>query len=274
MLNFLRTVKLNIDKRRGALAEEFDLFTALNQSASKLQVLNNPFPHIIIDNFFRQPVYEGLRDHFTRVLQRGLSETNDPTRFHAFVDLRGEFQYDGYLYVPRFGEEKNLQIFFSLAWNLIFSKLFDQPTSYCTTLAYHHHPTGNKTGFVHHDYSTKWFSHDDALPNGVIFRSHDKERLRGEEPRAFPQVRTIALIYYLDDATWHSGDGGETGLYQSKVQSPIKLVAPLNNRLLAFQISPKSFHAFQENFKPRSSIVQWFHFNHNWCLRRYGVMPK
>ena len=252
MLTSLRILKQTIDKQRSALKENFPLNDCLQTPHIPLVELL-PFPHIIADNFFQDEVYEKLLKHFQSVLNRGFSEEDDATKFHPFLNLKGEYEYDGYVYVPRPEEEPALDIFFTPAWNLFFSKIFKQSTGWCTSLAYHHHPVGDQTGFVHHDNASRTFSPNDQLPNGVIFRENSNHAA------AFKEMRAIALLYYLGDNPWKEGDGGETGIYRSKGESPIKLVAPKNNRLFAFEISPRSFHAFQENFAARSSIVQWFH---------------
>jgi len=252
MLTNLRILKQTIDKQRSALKENFPLADYL-QTPRITTMESLPFPHIIADNFFKEEIYEKLLNHFRSVLDRGFSEEDDATKFHPFLDLKGEYEYDGYVYVPRPEEEPSLEVFFTLAWNLFFSKTFRQSTGWCTSLAYHHHPAGDQTGFVHHDNAFRAFSPHNQLSNGVIFRENSKDTA------SFQEMRAIALLYYLGDNPWKEGDGGETGIYQSSKESPMKLVAPKNNRLFAFEISPRSLHAFQENFKPRSSIVQWFH---------------
>ena len=258
MLKFLQSAKQTLEKELGALKEDFPLGDYIQAPIPSVEP--SPFPHIVVDNLFNEKTYEGLLKHFQSVLDRGFSEQDDPTRFHPFLDLHGDYAYDGYVYVPRPEEDKALTLLFSVAWNMLFSKLFGQPTSWCTTVAYHHHPPGDRTGFVHHDYATKIFSLNNRLPNGVIFHERDKApAISQNNVPLLKERRGIALLYYLGDNAWEQGDGGETGLYLSKGESPVKLIAPKNNRLLAFHISLKSFHALQETFKPRSSIVQWFH---------------
>lgn len=263
----LRTAKLGLEKRKSALTENIDLSKYL-KSTGPFPVLNEPFSHVVIDDLFTDDVYKGLLHHFNSVIERGFSKERDDTRFHPFLDLKGDFAYDGYLYVPRLGEAPELELFPSLAWNMLFSSLFNQPTGWCTSFAYHFHSSGDRTGFVHHDYASKLFAVTDRLDNGVIYR----DRGVSSQIKLNSQRRIIALLYYLGNEEWQEGDGGETGLYRSKVESAAKLVAPKNNRLLAFQISPDSLHAFQQNFKARSSIVQWFHIDEPWAKERYGFL--
>jgi len=256
ILTSLRTFHQTIKKRQKALYDPVDLHDYIENE--NFNVISSPFPHIYVDNIFTKEVNEKLWRHFQQVLSRGFTKENDSNKFHPFLNLRGEYEYDGYLYVPKPDEEPALKVFFSLPWNLLFSKIFKQPTGWCTSLAYHYHLAGDRTGFVHHDFAEKWFSPSDRLTNGIIFRDTGYTKLPGAA-LTFPETRRIALIYYLNNRPWEADSGGETGLYQSKNGPLAKLVAPQNNRLLAFQISHHSFHAFQTNLQPRPSIVQWFH---------------
>ena len=256
----IRNAIITTDKKRTVLREDF----ALNEyvTPQKFAIKKYPFDHIVVDNFFNADVYQKLSSHFREVYSRGLSEIDDASRFHPFLDLKGKYQYDGYLYEPSPTENKALDIFFSVAWNLFLSNLFKKTTSYCTSFAYHYHPKGNKRGFIHNDLVERNFYTYDKLPNNVIFCPH---KLKKSLPYVIkPELmqtewRKIALLYYLNNDAWSEKHGGETGLYMSPDTEPAVRVAPKNNRLLAFLISERSFHAFQQNLQPRSCIVQWFH---------------
>lgn len=252
--------------RRAFLAEGFDIRSILNKTS--FPVSNDPFPHIIVDDFLKDEPYRRLLAHFNSVVARGFSEGGDYKRFHPFFNLTGKYAYDGYLYIPD-AREPIMPVFpYTVAWNLLFASMFKRPTGWCTSFAYHYHPPHNRTGFVHSDFSSKMFSPVDRLRNGVIFR----DREGPQTVPTFKEQRTIALIYYLGNDDWKEGDGGETGLYVSETSTPATLVAPKNNRLLAFEISPKSFHAFQENKTVRTSIVQWFHVDEQWGNSHYGTV--
>lgn len=233
----------------------------------RIIVEQDPFPHAVIDDFFKPGPYERLVRNFNEVLARGLTQEFDNTRFRPFLELKDEFAYDGYVYAPRFDESDTLALLSSLTWNAFFSSLFRQPTTLSTNVAFHYHPPGDKTGFVHHDYVLKAFSPAERLSNGVIPYVHKED---GSE--LLRERRIIALIYYLGNtAEWKKGDGGETGLYRSRKEGPMKLIEPRNNRLLAFKLSESSLHAFQHNTTPRASIVQWFHSDDAWGI---DIPPK
>lgn len=266
MASFLESIFLKLNKKKLTILENIDLSQYLN--TTKVNIIKEPFPHFVVDNFFKPEYEKKIRDFFTSRLNRGLSEVYDNNRFFPFLDLKGDFEYDGYKYAMFKKEDiSELNIFFSLAWNQFFSKAFNQPTSTATSMALHYHSVGDRTGFIHHDYASKPFFKGDILENGVIYRTRE-----GMPPRPdyFNEMRIIAVLYYFGNDNWKEGDGGGTGVYFPKNNTPYKVVEPKNNRIFAFQISPKSFHAFQSNKKPRPSIVQWFHVNKDWCDKTYG----
>ena len=208
-----------------------------------------PFPHIVLDDFFIPDVYRGLSERFAAIARRGfLEEKWSPEYFHKF-----DIDYDGYVYTPSptLNPTDPTSLFYSLEWNWFFSKIFRQFVTFETMLAYHHHPPGNRTGFVHNDNTDRPFSRERRLPNGVVYADGP--------PPSYRSRRKMALLFFLNNDGWKEGDGGETGLYSADGETLVKKVAPLNNRLLAFQISPISQHAFQENWRDRNSVVQWFH---------------
>lgn len=215
-------------------------------------VMTDPFPHVVIENFFKPDIYRGLVEQFARVQARGLideKKPNDKSRFHLF-----DIEYDGYVFTPPpvLHADNPLRIFYSLEWNHFFSKLFHQFTTFETSLSFHHHPKGDQTGFVHNDFVDKYFRQDIRLPNGVRPIVVDG---KGGSPRK----RIIAILFYLNNDGWKEGDGGETGIYGADKMTLVKKVPPLNNSLLAFRVSQASMHAFQANLKERNSLVQWLH---------------
>ena len=264
MLEAVRALKDTYAKKREALAEGLNLDAFVTNQ--KIVVEQEPFAHIVVDDFFTPQFYAEIERYFKRVRARGLTEEWSDEQFHPFLELRQkgkEWEYDGYVCTPLAGDDPVLKLFFSLEWNLFFSNLFDQPTDWATAFALHHHPPGNRTGFIHNDYSAKFFSRANTLPNGVVYRE-----MLDQAHASFASMRVIALILYLGDAT--PEEGGGTGLYGVKGTTPVKVVEPRANRLFAFQISPKSFHAFQTNQAERNSLIQWFHKDQAWCQKRYG----
>jgi hypothetical protein len=246
---------INLQKKALHGKEDVRLSDFTNYSARDISVISEPYPHIVLDNFFKPDIYNAYCDIFSEVFARGLTKDKNQTlaQFHAF-----DIDYDGYLYVPAatIDPENPMKLFYSLEWNNFFSSIFHQFTSFETSLGLHHHPPGDRTGFVHHDFADKNFNPKFRLENGVINAQLPNDATDGN---GFICRRVISLLIYLNNEPWQEGDGGGTGVYSKDQQTLIKTVPPVNNRLFAFQTSPVSMHAFQSNKKNRNSIVQWFH---------------
>lgn len=221
-------------------------------SPGEIEVVADPFPHVIVDEFFKPAVYASLLEEFRAAQSRG---------YHKDSAARGVFRkfdidYDGYVFspTPTLDPQIARSVFWSLEWNRFFSQLFGQYTTFETSVALHHHPPGDRTGFVHHDFTDKRFPTDVFLKNGVV-----PHALPDQATEGYLKRRVIALIFFLGNDGWQEGDGGETGLYASDSKTLMKKVAPINNRMLAFHIGSHSSHAFQGNLQDRNSIIQWFH---------------
>lgn len=253
----LERAKIAYIKRIAAAAESLDLADFLSDPHSLPAVVQAPFPHIVWDDVLLPEKYAIIEELFRTTLARGTSRNvHDGSIFHAF-----DMDYDGYKFGPRppSDESHPLYLFFSVRWNLLFSKVFNQLTTLETSLAFHHHPVGDRTGFIHNDFADKYFDPSSRLKNLVI--PHDVKKPEGNAAgNLVVEKRIIAILYYLANPPWKEGDGGETGLYDSySAAGPIIRPALRNNRLVAFHISNRSLHAFQSNRLPRNSIVQWFH---------------
>lgn len=239
----------------GKSQDEILLRDYLETPLEKNLIAIHPFPHIVVDNLLKKEAYQKIVENFQMVMSRGLSTNErDGSKFHYF-----DIDYDGYLFTPSPSlEESNpLRLFYSMEWQSTISRLFCQKITYETAVAYHHHPSGDETGFVHHDFSFKFFDRRTRLKNFVIPKStRDSD---DNSPTLLKRRRAIAIILYVNNGTWIEGDGGETGLYLEDKITCVKRVAPIDNRILIFQISEKSMHAFQKNLKERNCIVQWFH---------------
>lgn len=264
-----------LNKRTKALEEDVDLSNYLQPEAFSVKPKTEPFSYIVIDNFLKPEFEQQLKKYYDQIFKKGLSsDVKDATRFHPFDE---RINYDGYVFSPELKLDEPLKLFFSVQWNLFFSKLFNKPTTLGTNFAFHHHPARDKTGWVHNDYATYFFPHKLILPNGVTATRGEASEYKltdGENlAKTHYQKRSIALIYYFNNPEWKEGDGGETGLYKTKDEKSLVIkVAPVNNRLLAFDVCPESFHAFQENLKDRNTFVQWFHSELEWCEGKYGFL--
>lgn len=260
----LKLLRQKIQKEVKSLDEDFELGAYINYSAEDVHILKDPYEHVVLDNLFTDSFYKEICNFFDSVFQKGLSEVHDNERFAPFLDVA--YPYDGYVKAMYPFEHRVADFFYSNTWNLFLSKIFNRPTSTVVTPAFHFHQPHDKTGWVHNDYTKKNFSSTGVLYNGVIPHA----RYGSTQKVDITESRAIAVIYYFGSTT-ENPLGGGTGLYESvKSKDPAKVVAPLNNRILAFSVSPKSYHAFQTNKADRKSIVMWLHVDPEWNKAHFG----
>lgn len=240
----------------------------------QIVIEEKPFRHVVIDNFFKKDFYDALCAAFKKVLLGGLSETRRLDIFSRFD------RYDAYSYSINPKSGYPLNFFYTKEWHDYIAGIFGVSASRDVTGGFHHHLVNSEDGFIHEDFNLVSFV-EDRLENGInpfynqcVYTDDSPDK----QPHTFKRMRAVALIYYLlDDPNWKDGDGGETGLYGSRDKnSLISKVAPINNRLFAFEISPYSFHGFLKNKKSRrNSIIQWLHQEPEIMLKRYvGHKPS
>ena len=90
--------KLGIRYQKLALyhRDRIDLTAFTDVHLKDIAVEKNPYPHVVVDNFFKPEVYEALCRQFNDVRRRGfLNEKWGSDRFHLF-----DMDYDGYVYSP------------------------------------------------------------------------------------------------------------------------------------------------------------------------------
>lgn len=224
-----------------------------------IEVKEQPFRHIVVDNFFTKNFYHQLCVEFYKILRHGLSEERKRDMFS-----RSPRSYDAYNWVINPKCVHPLSIFFSSEWENFITKTFGVTSSKDTVAAFHHHNIGSNDGWIHTDFSLCSFK-EDRLANGINpwhYQCDYEDSSPNKQPDTLKRVRQVAIIYYLlNDPRWQEGDGGETAFYKDKTFGSVaSKIAPANNRLLAFEISPFSFHTFLKNNKhERNSIIQWFH---------------
>ncbi len=259
-----RKAQIKVHKSILHSRENVDLDEVTNVRKYDVCIMSDPYPHVVIPDFFKPTAYENLCSVFTEAMRGGLHDKRDYTLdgFHAF-----DIAYDGYTHSPQptVDPRHPLSIFYSIEWNLFFSKLFNQCTTTETKVVFHYHPAGDKTGSVHHDHIERSPAISVPLSNGVIgykpltsISQSYTDLTRSSKQGAAP-FQAIAILFYLLNDGWHEGDGGETGVYSADRATRLKVVPPINNTLFAFQTSLRSMHTFQTNRKNRHSIIQWLH---------------
>ncbi len=221
--------------------------------------MQRPFPHVLARDVFTTDFYRDLEAHLRGILAAGLSETPDRTRFGRNIS-----GYDAYSTGFDAQSTGPTALFLSPAWRDLLCGLFAVQRTPYVFAGSHHHPAGSPTGFVHNDYNPVWFvrSRDGRIrspePTLCVYRTGQGPLPDSEKIEV---VRGVAMLFYLMNDGWRQGDGGETALFRSAHDSePDITCPPINNSLIAFECTPRSFHTYLTNpRRPRTSIIMWIH---------------
>lgn len=231
-----------------------------------LEIKKLPFKHIIADNLFSDTFYKFLCKAFDRRLERGLSEDYNKNKFWKFG------HYDAYCYNLKPEKDDCSHPFYTLEWQKWVNNFFDLKLNKSMLAEFHHHLPNSKKGYIHNDYDISSFIRE-PLANGVNPHRHKIDYRGRTEGADIYCVRSIAMLYYFNNPDFM--DGGETGLFKNyDDEKPKFAVKPYNNRLLAFEISPNSWHSFLSNKVVRNSMVMWFHSPEQYMTNRYGEEAK
>jgi hypothetical protein len=235
---------------------------------------STPFAHIHVKNVFVPVVYDQLQRAFRDIVT--ISAKDQPA--HSRLTYLGD-TFDGYIMAFRPDLTGALALFMCKAWVDLLARATGVEVTRDVNGALHVHAVRSKNGFVHKDYSSCWFI-DQPRPDGINVSDNNICHYRTGHtplPYAMPQerVRAVAMIFYLNNAPWSEGDGGETGLYADAsdlVDQPTSTIPPLNNSMLVFECTPRSYHSFMSNrVHPRSSIAMWLHRTKEEAIGRWGA---
>jgi hypothetical protein len=221
-----------------------------------------PFPHLVVEQVFVDAVYRQIVAAFLETLPGRPRDKRDTQR----MTYHGE-NFDAYIMPFTPSLHGALSVFISKAWVDLLARATGVNVTNDVNGALHCHATGSRDGFIHKDLSSCWFVDNpradgvNVSDNAVCNYRTGKTSAAGTVARE--RVRAVAMIFYLGNALWSVGDGGETGLYRSRhdaVGRPAATVPPVNNSMLVFECTPRSYHSFINNRRnPRSSIALWLH---------------
>jgi hypothetical protein len=268
-------LKYKLQRKAALLAEDFDIFEYINKQP--IEVINEPFPHIVVDNFFKEDFLAQLEKFHKQKYENG--------SFTNLEGFKGKFTVEGYSPAP--SENSILDLFYSVGWNNYFAEIFKKQTNLLTLFALHHHKVGDKTSHAHTDFIHDSFLESSRLSNGVIYKKKKLLETNNQDISLVGGVRIIALVMYIFNDDWKEEDAGRTLLYKAPIgdikkiissptkevargngeelydkmqkSTPIKKIEPLRNRILAFEVSLGGYHAVEENNTPRSTVTQWFY---------------
>ncbi|WP_051406751.1 2OG-Fe(II) oxygenase [Nocardia sp. CNY236] len=131
---------------------------------------------------------------------------------------------------------------------------------------------------THNDLAPAWFPGPSPGPGDIRLPDDSVDTRTGERAPgidARQSVRAVAVEFYLGNSEWEPGDGGETGLYDHRAdatsQSAAIHIPPVNNSLVVFEVTPRSWHAFAgANTKERTCVTLWVHRSRTDAAQRWG----
>lgn len=234
----------------------------------KIEKFTEPYNHAIIDNFFTEEIYNKLCKKFESLILK----TEKP----AGKIGPGESIYDAYIYGLKEQDLSDGYNFFAEeVYKDFMAKLFDVELNQHLAISVHLHKGSKEKP------SRDGWSHADLSMCSAINDKNKKIKLTGADceyqddsrnlqPNTSKIARQIAIIYYLNNKSpLEEKDGGGTGVYTNyELDSFVKEVKPVNNRLFAFEVCPYSYHGYIGAKFDRSAIVHWFHSDPNYMIKR------
>lgn len=227
-----------------------------------IEKFNSPFNYMIIDNLFNQEMYRKLCDKFPSFISRTKPYKDQPG---ATSDYEG--------YISGLGLNDDLidgyDLFASKELQSFVEKEFNIKTSKYISPSAHFHRAPSKSGFIHRDMNICSFKvtdpNDDTFvtTGGVVYTDDTRSN-----PHSVKMIRSIAMLYYLNNDDSHSATGGGTGIYSAYNGGLLSTIEPKNNRLFIFEICNNSYHAFIGANFDRSAIVNWFHSSPAYIMHR------
>ena len=239
--------------------------------------IRQPFQLLQFANFFSAETVWRLTKEFRHLLSAGVTEdTPVAGLFHRSEAQVGELRYGAY--TRQLGDlaAGPFSIFYTkFVYDFIRSH-FSFATDGGIQGAIHHHRPGSPSGWVHNDFHNCNFvaklNHEGLNPwtPGTTYQYGYDQR-----PEIIKCYRSIAILYYFGNEPWQEGDGGETCFFRSRSWDDMFLkIPPINNTLVAFEVTPNSWHAFASNARnERNSVAMWYHSSHDVSLQRFGVLP-
>jgi len=216
------------------------------------QIFTYPFEHIVIQNLFKDNIYQSLCYNFHKFMEKtpklGKIGTTDISYDAKIYSMKEEDCQNGY------------EFFASPFWKDFVSFLFKIRFNQHIAYSLHYHEANTVDGHSHLDLGMCSAINDQSkrikLTGDCLYTDDTKYR----QPHTQKIMRAVAGLYYFNNNTdGRDENGGGTAIYKNYQRELEKIIKPINNSYFMFKIGPKSYHGFKKSVFPRSAMVQWFH---------------
>ncbi len=240
----------------------------------QLSIASFPFNYAVIESVFDEGTAHALSIAFQSLILSG--------KKIGKVGEIGEMVYDAINVTPTVSQilSTPIQHIASQEVKSLVSGLFDIVLDENLIIGMHQHQPPSRSGWAHTDFAVVSFPNTPPNHNGLrIFSTEHgvnySDDSRDRQPNAIKTARSIACIYYIGNAKWNAGMGGETGLFLADGKTLFATVPPRNNSLFLFEISPVSYHAYMgSQTHYRNSYIWWYHSAPGYLLNRHAHSVK
>ncbi|MET7770369.1 2OG-Fe(II) oxygenase [Nocardia sp. NPDC005366] len=219
-----------------------------------------PFPHIYARDIFVADFFQRLADHYARMRRERIDRfrhvADDGTTALGLSELR-----DG-----------PLALFTSAEWHDLIAGVTGVSATGDIAGSLRHHAPGSATGATDNGLAHARFAGNTPGPGEV--RCHDDADSASGATRE--TVRAVAMMFHLGNPGWRTGDGGELTLHAESTArgsaTPALTIPPLDNSMVAFECTPRSWHTFAGgNAAGRGSVTLWLHRPREEAVQRWGA---
>jgi hypothetical protein len=239
---------------------------------ARFTVSSYPYNYLIVEDCFEEGTAYGLAAAFNDLIRLG--------KPIGKVGEEGDHFYDAINFTPSVEHIRQtpLAVLASAEVRNLIVDVFDIHLDENFMLGIHRHEPPSRDGWSHTDFAIVSFPNTPPnygsqrlfeSGNGCQYSDDSLHR----QPESLKSARSIACLYFAANEPWSPGMGGETGVFLPDATTLATAVPPKNNLLLAFEICPNSFHAYQGSATmQRNSFIWWYHSPPGYLLARHRGM--
>ncbi|CAM4243980.1 2OG-Fe(II) oxygenase family protein [Nocardia ninae] len=228
---------------------------------------SDPFPHVYARDVFVPEYFARMSEDLARVRR----ESPD-----LFQQVAANYSADGIRLANLRGTA--FDVFASREWHDLVAGIAGVTATGDVEGSVHHHAPGAPYGWPHNDLNPAWFPGEPPSPDEVRLPADSVDIKSGQREAgvlARESIRAVAVLFYFGNPEWQPGDGGETALYNNLSDGEklpeLTLIPPLDNSLILFEVTPRTWHTFAGgNIKDRNSVVMWVHRTKDDAVARWG----